>query len=475
LEITFIEEEITQMTLFNTDEIAWSKWTNQFEARMPNTAPSIVQVNTVMSPLDCRTQWSALNLYRRLIAGDRLPTFTRANSGANASTGMTLSSSYEQYLLQLNVELRKKAPNIDQVEAQHKLSKYNAALNRLRLFERDARRSWQASLARYPRKTRTQWETEYQYRDKRDPLLSDVSNTYADYLAIVAVYPPLYELGKALRALQDPRYFIKLPMNEDEAVFGDQHPGGGDETWTEFLATFLEFDVAAFLQSDATETIQITEYSSRSTTYENRWSGSVGASGLFWSFGASADGGTIDKHFREDASRFAISYKKLVAANVTRKPWYIEKFIRTYCKLVDKDEYWTQTGQLSMIPQTVLIGRGPTIEIDVSARTYSEFQNWYNAHASGGFSLGPIQIGGGGSSSVHYTDIQNQSSGTTIRIQDNSNQFYTVAVSSLRTLDLVESPRLQMLGELPAIDAEIRDADNAWMRSYSNLVSQGRV
>ncbi|NEU99817.1 hypothetical protein [Bradyrhizobium uaiense] len=463
------------MSLFQTDDIAWSKWTSQFEARMPNTAPNIFQVNTVMAPLNCRTKWPTLNLYRRMLVGDRLPTFTRANSGANVTTGMTLSSNYEQYLLQLNVEMRKKAPGIDEADAQRKLTKYTHALDRLRAFEQTARKSWQLSLARYPNKSRTQWETETQYRDRRGPLVDDVTNFYADYLAVVAAYPPLYELGKALRALQDPRYSIKLPMNEDEAIFGDQHPNGGDETWTEFLTTYLDFDVATFVQNDAPETIQITEYSSRSTTYENRWSGSVSGGGVFWSFGASADGGTIDKHFREDASRFAITYKKLVTATVTRKPWYIEKFVRTYCKLVDKDEYWTQTGQLSLIPQMVLIARGPTIEIDVSARSYSEFQNWYNAHASGGFSIGPVSIGGGGSSSVHYTDIQNQSAGTTVRIQDNSNQFYVIAVSSLRTLDLVESARLQMLSEIPDIDADIANADRAWGQMNPNLHAQGKV
>jgi hypothetical protein len=218
-----------------------------------------------------------------------------------------------------------------------------------------------------------------------------------------------------------------------------------------------------------------TRNSSRSTTYENRWSASVGGGGFFWNFGASADGGTIDKHLREDASRFAISYKKLVAVSVTRKPWYSEKFIRTYCKLVDKDEYWTETGQLSLIPQTVLIARGPTIEIDVSARSYAEFQNWYNAHASGGFSVGPLSIGGGGSSSVHYTDIQNQSAGTTIRIADNSDQIYVIAVSSLRTIDLIESVRLQMANEISDIDAEIARADRSWLEANGRLRLQGQV
>ncbi|MGY4467667.1 hypothetical protein ACVWWK_003376 [Bradyrhizobium sp. LB9.1b] len=46
------------MTLFQTNAIAWSKWTSQFQARMPNTAPTIFQANTVMASLDCRTGWS---------------------------------------------------------------------------------------------------------------------------------------------------------------------------------------------------------------------------------------------------------------------------------------------------------------------------------------------------------------------------------------------------------------------------------
>ncbi|MGY4363942.1 hypothetical protein ACVW1A_000007 [Bradyrhizobium sp. LB1.3] len=117
------------MTLFQTNAIAWSKWTSQFQARMPNTAPTIFQANTVMASLDCRTGWSGLNLYRGMLAGDRLPTFTRANSGANGDTGMTLSDDFEQYLLQLNVEMRKKAPGTDRADAARKLTKYNRALD----------------------------------------------------------------------------------------------------------------------------------------------------------------------------------------------------------------------------------------------------------------------------------------------------------------------------------------------------------
>lgn len=52
------------MTLFQTNAIAWSKWTSQFQARMPNTAPTIFQANTVMASLDCRTGWSGEPLSR---------------------------------------------------------------------------------------------------------------------------------------------------------------------------------------------------------------------------------------------------------------------------------------------------------------------------------------------------------------------------------------------------------------------------
>jgi len=463
------------MTLFNTDEIAWSKLTAQYEARLPNTSPNIVQVNTIMRPLSCRTKWPGLNLYRRMLVGDSIPTFTKANSGAYLPSNMMVSDSYEQYLLQLNVEMHKKAPGIDEHEANAKLTKYDAALKKLKSFEAKARASWQSSLIHHPNKTRAKWEEEYQYREQREPLANKVAETYSDYLAVVAAYPPLFALAKALRALNDPKQFMKLPMNEDEAQFGVEHPNGGDETWAEFRATFLDFDLDEFFKNDAPETVQITESSSQSTSYENRWGGSAGASGLFWSFGASADGGTIDRHLREDASRFAIRFKKLIPAPVTRKIWYLEKFIVTYNKLVNRDEYWSATGMLSMLPRVVLLGRGPSIEIDTQTRSYSEFQTWYNVHASGGFSLGPISIGGSGGSSMHYTDIKNSSSGTTIRIEDTSDQIYVVGVASLRPIDLYESARLRMEAEVAQIDGEIADADSAWSRNHRRLFAQGAV
>lgn len=196
---------------------------------------------------------------------------------------------------------------------------------------------------------------------------------------------------------------------------------------------------------------------------------------MFWSFGASAAGGTLDQHLRADASRFAVRFRRLNQYQVARKIWYNEGLIRTYCNEVDRNEYWGPRGLLNLIPEVVILGRNPTVEIDTSAATYSLFQNWYTAQASGGFSIGPFSIGGGGSSSSSFTDIRNASSGTTIRIEDQSNQIYVVAVISLRTSDLLDNPSLRIKPELIALDREIASEQDHWERANANQIANVRV
>lgn len=230
------------MTLFNTDEVAWSKWTQQFEARFGSGAisPNIIQANTVFRPLSCRTQWPSLNQFRRLLVADSIPSYSKANTGSFVATGSRVSDQYEQYLLQLNVNLRKHAAGLDQALADKKLKAYTRALDALRDFEDQARRAWERSVRTNPNKTRVQWEADYQYRDRKAPFVDVANNSYGDYLAIVAAYPPLFAVTKALRVFNDPKSFIKLPMDEGEAQEGAATQDA-DQIWAEFHKSMIDF------------------------------------------------------------------------------------------------------------------------------------------------------------------------------------------------------------------------------------------
>ena len=344
------------MTLFKTDEEAWSKLTKQFEARYGGDAsPYIIQTNTVLRPLSCATKWPALNLFRRLIVADTIPSYSRANSSPYIAGGSRVSINFEQYLEQLNVSLRKYAPTIDPNEADLKLRLYRRADQAQKSFDDQARKDWTAAKKKDPLLIRSVWEQQYHYRDRRQPYLDKVDETYGDYLSLIAAYPPLRSVGRALRQFRDPLGFIRLPMNEDEADFGMNTPGG-DQTWEEVHNSIIDFSIQDFMDHDAPDSVLVTEASSRSTSYETRWDAHVGGGGLFWNFGGSAEGGSVDRHFREDASRFALGFKRLGQFQVLRKNWYNETLVKTYGKEVEKDEYWGRSGALNLIPSVVILG-----------------------------------------------------------------------------------------------------------------------
>ena len=265
-----------------------------------------------------------------------------------------------------------------------------------------------------------------------------------------------------MRAYNDARFFAKLPIDEDEAEDGANDPDAKDG-WAEFRKSVISVDVNDFMRNDAPDSVRIVEASSVSTTYESRWSASVNGGGLFWNFGASASGGTLDRQLREDASALTIGFKKLNAFQLVRHGWYDESLIRTYCREVKRDEFWGERGMLNLIPQDVILGRGVFIEIETAARSYSEFQNWFNVEGSGGFRIGSFSIGGGGSHSQHFSDIRNASSGTTIRIEDKSDQIYVIGSVSVRVSDLVDSPGFAVAPLIEEIDAELAAMDQQFL------------
>lgn len=462
------------MPVFNTDAEAWSKLTAQFETRFGGSiAPLVPQINTVLTPLSCRTKYVPLNLYREQLAADAIPAYLPANKPL-AQTGSRVSDNFEQYLAQLMLALRKKAPAVDQQATDRAERAYNAALKKLGDFEDLARKEWASTLRHHPDKPRAIWERDWQYRDKRIPVAAKVDTAYADYLAQVASYPALRTVMVALRNYQNPLAFAHLPMTEEQAEFGVANPEGS-QTWDEFRQSFLNFDIKDFLSHDAPDSLIIRERSEHSTSYENRWSGSASVGYGFFSVSASAEGGTIEKHMQASASSFSISFKKLGPANVLRRNWYNESLIRTYCREVNREEYWGLGGTLNMIPQTVIIGRGISISIEVDQATYDEFQTWYTAHGSAGFSFGPWSVGGGGSSSTSFTDVRNASAGTTIKIEDTSDQLYVVGIISLRPSDLYDHPGLAFKDEVAEIDNQIVATYAQSANIYARLTSESTL
>jgi hypothetical protein len=435
------------MSIFSTDETAWSALTKTFETVVqPSGDTLIVQAPTVFRPLSIAGSVDPrLAMYLKLLVGDKIPNYGNKNKNSYLASGATVEDAYGQYLQALNVALTSRyASTIDQPEINRLRTRYNSALAALKSFVRMANEDWKQKKLANPTLTRPAWDDNYGdigFTPEVKELQDDVNQCYGYWQAKANPYP---ELTRVLKAIFDydnnPINRIQLPTTQDEL-------SDPPESWQSFLKTNLELQ--DFFTVDAPQTIAVNQASSTSTSYESRWEASASVSYGFFSVGGSAGGGTIENHLRAGAQRLSFTFRRVVPVQILRGHWYDEGLLRLpYINYVDQTEYWSNTGQLPLIPTVALIGRGLQVSVDTDTRSYDEFQSWYHSGGSLGFSFGPWSVGGGANSSTSRSSVTNTSTGTTISFTDNSNTPYVLAVVSLKMDEWTKSSALyRQLGE----------------------------
>jgi hypothetical protein len=445
------------MSVFNRDDDAFAAWTKAIEDFAGNPgSPVIVQSPTVLRPLSVETAVDArLAWFRKLIVGDSVPVYGKLNTltYVNAS-GKSVADGYKQYLTQLNAEAIKRFVNPSDLPAiDDAKRKYAAAQKALTSFVRTANADWKVRQAANPALTRAEWDNNYGsmgFTAERNLLQSDSQTKYGRYKALAMPYPEVARIAEALsRTDAGAGSQVQLPTSEDDIRLGQ-------DAWDPYYRTNIDLgiDWSKFWQNDAPDARVLNQASSLSTHYEHRWSAGGSVSYGFFSVGGSASGGNIENHFRQGTQNLRMSFKRLVLGNIVRGKWYDGGLVGSppYYTWVDRNEYWGPNGVLSLIPQSVIIGRGLSIEIDTSQTAYDEFQSWYSQGASGGFSFGPWRVGGGESSSTSSSSVSNTSSGSTVRLSDTSGQAYIIGVISQKMEDLTSS--IAPFRAIAALDAE---------------------
>lgn len=421
------------MSIFNDGDTAWSMLTRAFELRAGDPgAPLIVQSNSILMPLECLTKWPKLNTYRKLRVGDVKPVYQRVNTNQYVSSDARVSDGYDTYVNALNVALRAKYPQLDQKEADKRLKQVVRATDDLGKFLKGARLDWKAAQAADPTLTYVEWDKEYGFSVKKKLKDDTLTQAYGSYQALVAQYPDLYEAAQGLRSLLDPTTKVALPMDQSEV---DDDPG----SWSTFYKTYLVGDFDEFMKNTVEDTLLINEQSSRSSSYDSRWSASGSFGYGFFGVDVTAGGGTSERHLREDSKSVSVKFKNLQAFPVNRGTWYKGNLV-SHGAVVDPDMFWRKNGELNLIPLQVIIGRGLTVEIETSKRAYDSFATWYSQTTNAGFSFGPWRIGGSVSTSSSRSEVSNQSSGTTIRIEDTSNKPFIISVISYKMDEIFGRP-----------------------------------
>ena len=469
------------MSIFQDDDKAWSVWTKAMEGAAGDPgSPLIVQSPTVLRPLGVKPPVDKqLAWFRRLLVGDSVPPYGKTNPLAYAgATGNSVGESYRQYLGHLNTEVIKRfVSTADQAAMDLARTRYEATQRALTIFVRDANRDWKQQKKNDPALNRAEWDRDYGalgFTPQRNLLVKDSQTAYGRYSQLSNPYPQVTRVAQALARLEyGSTAQLPLPQSEDDLDLGR-------EGWDTFYKTNIELglDWSDFFSGSSPQSVEVVQASSSSSYYDHRWSvgGSVGYG--FFSIGGGASGGTVESHLRSSTQRVKFSFERLVLATVVRGTWYDGGLVNAlpYNEYVPFDQYWGSNGVLSLIPVSVLVARGLTVEIDTSQAAYDSFQSWHSTHGGVSFSLGPWRVGASGSSSTSWGSTSNTSSGSTIRLTDNSGQASIVAVISQKMDDLVghTSPLVDAMYRDVALaeQKKFEDEDHAFVSSNRSLRSE---
>lgn len=440
------------MSIFQREETAWSAWTKTIEEFTGDPgSPLIVQSPTIMRPLGVqKTVNQKLAWFRKHLIGDTIPFYGSRNPNAyTPGQSKTVSLGYSQYLDDLNREVIRRFVNqADVQDIDRAMKRYRASQIALTSFKRDANVDWKRRKAANPGLSREAWEETYGsmgYRPQLNLLDSEVRRSYGVYKQLSSPYPQVTRVAQALARMDSASGTqIALPTSEDDLELGP-------EGWDSFFKTNLELgeDWTRFFDTDVVDTRQINQRSVQSSYYNHSWSagGSVGYK--FFSASGGASGGTLETHLATGTQSVSFSFKRLAVATVVRGSWFDPGLVNSlpYFGYVDSSAYWGSGGTLNLIPVSVIIGRSPTIEIATSSTAVDTYKSWRKSSGSLGFGVGSFRIGASGSSSTEWGSTSDIADGTTIRIEDKSNQAYVVGVL------------LSKMDELTATRAAIAEAD----------------
>lgn len=425
------------MSIFQNEDTAWSAWTKAIEEFSGDPgSPLIVQSPTIMRPLQVPSPVDPnidpdLAWFRKLLVGDTVPFYGNRNPNAYVPGARNLVSlGYEQYLNELNREVIARFVNPSDkaaIAAAHK--RYESAQMAFVAFRRQANSDWKRDKLQDPTLSRVAWEETYGptgYRPQYTALDNEVKRAYGQYKALYAPYPQVERVGRALARLDlGASTQVPLPRDEDDVRTGR-------DGWDSFLRTNLDLGMNwnEFFTTDVLDTRSLNQTSKQSSYYNHSWSAGGSFGWKFFSASGGASGGTVENHLATATQGVSFTFKRLVSATVTRGSWYDPGLLTSlpYFGYVDANAYWGPRGTLNLVPIAVIIGRGLTVEISTSAAAVSSYQNWRRSSGSLGFGIGSFRIGASGSSSTQWGSTTDTSSGSTIKIEDNSGQAYVIGV-----------------------------------------------
>jgi hypothetical protein len=318
----------------------------------------------------------------------------------------------------------------------------------------EAEKAWFDYAATHPkstRLTRVQFYAKYQWQSTIDTLTKKLSAAAKQYQSLIANVgdADLVLLEDASTRWSNPKQRIHLPQNKD--VLNDP------ELWQEYYTSWVGDSIQDFLKESVPESQVINESSSLSTYFEQHWSASVSVSflGLFRAGGANADQVKIEQHIKTNMTYLDVHFTNVKTFPIERGEWFSGNALDRFAPIVDRTANFGPNGQLELIPQELLLGRGLSMFLYGDSQSLDYFYEHFHASADAGFFVGPWRIGGGGDYSMTKSETKIEKYSDKIFIQDLSGRAKVLAALSKYPAGALGTPRFLNLevepaGELPS-------------------------
>jgi len=212
------------------------------------------------------------------------------------------------------------------------------------------------------------------------------------------------------------------------------------DSWQYWYRGGIADDINLFLTSSNTTTITLDETVTRTTRFEDRWSGGFNVS-YFGVFGAggNASNEVIKTHAETDTSSISIFFENIQSFPVERGQWFKAGLISRFRDRMPAG-FWGQSGRLNLIPTSITLARGVKISVNTSSTVTDYFFSKRTVGGNAGFRIGPWRVGGSGSRTTIEETYDMRRTSTGFEIEDKSGRAQVIAVTSIRNADLLTSP-----------------------------------
>lgn len=181
--------------------------------------------------------------------------------------------------------------------------------------------------------------------------------------------------------------------------------------WIKVLKQGVGVDIFRFKKGSNNQGFSIDSASTESTTISTRWGGTLGVRRGIFSFKGSFEATRLEEEAYQKSTSVSLGFEHFGEFPLERSEWFSKYIIDRFGALLP--EFWGPRGYLSVIPTSVVLAKGISINIVTDETHTSKAETHFRAGGSIGF--GPFNFGGGNYRDYIHSSFENRGNNFSIR------------------------------------------------------------